>query len=257
MWKGVVALGDERVPVKLYAAAIDRRVHFRLLHAADGQPVQQRMVHPGSGEPVSRDEVRRAFEVERGVLVALSGDELESLESPRAERTIETVAFVPPAAIPPAYVDRPYYLGPDGDQEAYLALVAALARRERAGIVRWVMRNKRYVGALRAREPGQLLLVTLRRHSQVVEPGAVESPGGRALDEKERRLARQLIDALAGPFEPERYSERYSERVRELVEAKAAGRKVEARPPRRKKPARSLERALSESVRAAKERSVA
>ena len=38
MWKGVIGIGEERVPVKLYSAAQDRTVHFRLLHDEDLVP---------------------------------------------------------------------------------------------------------------------------------------------------------------------------------------------------------------------------
>ena len=35
MWKADLALGELKVPVKLYAAVQDAKVHFRLLHAAE------------------------------------------------------------------------------------------------------------------------------------------------------------------------------------------------------------------------------
>ena len=46
MWKADLALGEIKVPVKLYAAVQDTKVHFRLLHAADHTPVKQQMVDP-------------------------------------------------------------------------------------------------------------------------------------------------------------------------------------------------------------------
>ena len=35
IWKGVIQLGNETLPVKLYSAVEDHDVHFHLLHDAD------------------------------------------------------------------------------------------------------------------------------------------------------------------------------------------------------------------------------
>ena len=79
MWKAELALGDDVLPVKLYAAVEDRGIHFRLLHARDRTPVQQQMVDPRTEEEVPREEVRRGLEVEEGVFVVLTDDELAQL----------------------------------------------------------------------------------------------------------------------------------------------------------------------------------
>ncbi len=257
LWKGVIALEAGEVPVKLISAAIDRRVHFRLLHAADGEPVRQRLVHPRTGREVPSEEARRGLAVEPGLLVALSDEELSGL-APPSSRRIEVVGFLAPRSLPPAYYQRPYHLVPDGEEGPYLALHEALARRERLALVRWVMRRKRYVGVVGPRagaggEGARLLLQTLHAPEEVVELGEVSAPSGRALEAGERRLAEQLIAALEGPFELERFEEGYQRRVRELVEAKAKGRAPKPRKPRYRRPTRRLEEALRASLKAAKE----
>lgn len=255
MWKGVIQAGGVEVPVKLYAAAVDRRVHFRLLHAEDLVPIRQRMVHPHTGAEVPPDDVRRAYELEQGLLVLLEDDELRAPDPP-ASRTIELLGLVRPQAIPPPFHDRPYHLGPDGDERPYLALVEALRREEGVAIARWVMRRHRYAGAIVARE-GRLQVTTLRHADEVVGLGDLEVAVGRDLDQKELALARQLTEALASPFEHDAYQEGYRQRVAALVAAKAEGREVAVRAPRRKRPARSLARALRESLRAVGGRHVA
>jgi DNA end-binding protein Ku len=56
-------------------------------------------------------------------------------------------------------------------------------------------------------------------------PGDEVSPS-----EKELEMARQLIEALAGDFEPEKYHDQYREQVTELIEKKAAGEEIVAEP---------------------------
>jgi DNA end-binding protein Ku len=256
MWKGQVVVGDDEVPVKLYAGAVgrggERGVRFRLLHAADLEPIRQRSVHPESGEPVERDDVKRGLEVEPGVFVVLEPEELEAL-APEPSRDIEVVGFLDPAAIPAPFHERPYHLGPDGDPDGYLALVEALRDAGKVAVVRWVMRNQRYSGALAAHE-GRLSMTTLRRWDEVVLVHGVAAPGGRALDAKEKRLAAQLVEALEGPFEHEEFHDQYQERVRALVEAKARGKALPRPRVAPKEPTPSLAAALRKSLQAAKER---
>ena len=107
IWKGVLRIGEERVPVKLYSAVESGGVHFRLLHETDLVPVQQRMVHPETGDVVPSERIRRGHEVEPGVFVLLDEEDLEQAE-PESSRDIELLRFVPPDRIDGRWNDRPY-----------------------------------------------------------------------------------------------------------------------------------------------------
>jgi DNA end-binding protein Ku len=248
MWKGDLAIGRTRVPVRFYSAVEDRDVHFRLLHEKDRQPVAQQMVNPETGNPVARENVRRGFEVDNGVFVLLDESELASLE-PEPSREIEVKEFVARRAISPQLYERPYWLGPDGDHNAYLALAQALAARELHGVVQWTMRKKRYVGALHS-DGEHLMIVTLRFGDEVVLPVELDAPAGPELRAAERRMAEQLVEALEGEFDPTEFHDEFRERVLDMVKQKARGGKVKR--PRRPQPKRrevSLEQALERSLR--------
>jgi DNA end-binding protein Ku len=250
IWKGVITFGDVEVPVKLYSAVQDRGIHFRLLHEDDLVPVSQEMVNPESGEVVPREQIRRGFEVARGEYVLLDDEELAALE-PEASRTIEITRFVDPAAVDHQWYDRPYYVGPDDNDAEYFALARALEDSGMEGIARWVMRKKEYRGALRVRA-GRLAMVTLRSPDEVVPAASLGAPGGRKPDARELRMARQLVAALEGPFDPEDFRDEYRDRVLELVEAKAEGRSLPRRKAEKKETGGSLEAALSASLKRAK-----
>ncbi len=223
IWKGVVKVGTLSVPVKLYSAVQDRKVHFRLLHKTDHEPVKQRLVSADSGEQVEYEAVKKAFPITRGRMVLLDTAELEKLE-PDDSRDIALTRFVDPAEIDHRWYDRAYYLGPDGDEKAYFAAAAALERQKKEGVARWVMRDKEYVGALRA-ENGYLVLITLRHADEIIAADALKPPEGRELQEREIAMAEQLLTALSGKFEPSQYRDEYRARVMELIETKAAGHK--------------------------------
>jgi DNA end-binding protein Ku len=252
IWKGVIRFRDVSVPVKLYSAVEDRAVHLRLLHEKDGTPVKQVMVHPVTGEPVPSDQVRKGYDDGEGAIVLLSEDELASLE-PEASREIEVADFVAPELIGYPWYDRPYYLGPDGDEDAYSALLEALEREGKEGVARWAMRKKEYVGALRAND-GHLELITLHRSSEVVDASSLPRPGGREPEKQELQMAEQLLKALSGDFDLRPYRDEYREKVLELVAAKARGEHIAVRPRREKETeAASLTDVLRASLERVKE----
>lgn len=235
IWKGVVKIGTLSVPVKLYSAVQDRSVHFRLLHKADKAPVKQQLVSADTGEPIEYAEVRKAYPLPRGRLVVLESEELEKLQ-PDDSRDIEVTRFVDPQEIDHRWYERAYYLGPDDSSQAYFAAAAALTKKKKEGLARWVMRDKSYVGSLRA-EDGYLMLITLRHAQEIISADALTPPGGRALQAREVEMAAQLLDALQGKFEPEQFRDEYRARVLDLVDTKAKGRKpkVTAFRPRKQK----------------------
>lgn len=248
IWKGSIEIGDESIPVKLFSAVEDKGVRFRLLHGDDEVPVSQRMVSGSSGEPVDKEAVHRGYEVEKGVFVMLSPDELAELE-PAPSRSIEIVRFVPADAIDPAWYDKPYYLGPEKSAADYFALVAALRDAGREGIARWVMRKKRYVGALRV-HGDHLMLHTMRFADQVVEASALDVAAPKSATDKELKMAEQLVASMEDEFDPDESRDEFRERVRALAEAKAEGEELELPRQRRPRPTASLTDALRRSLEA-------
>lgn len=253
MWKGVIRFEGVRVPVKLYAAVEDRSVHFRLLHRKDLAPVRQAMVDPESGEEVPAESIRRAFVTGDAELVVLRDEDLERTR-PEASRDIQVLQFLPPESIDHRWYQRPYYLGPDdGAEEAYAALTVALGESGREGLARWVMRNREYRGALRI-ERARLMLVSLRHTEEIVSAEELTPPEGGELAKRELDMARQLMDMLAGPFDPAQYRDTYRARVEELIAAKARGGHAPKKRAPRRRPAADLTAALEASLKQERKR---
>ncbi len=252
IWKGELKVGSTKVPVKLYAALKDQTVRFHILDEQSKTRVKQHMVNPDSGEEVANERIQKGFEVEPGSFVILDEKELESIE-PEATREIEIKKFIQPQAIPPEFYDRPYYLGPDGDETAYFALAEALRKQNREGLAHWVMRKQPDVGALRA-EGDHLMLFTLRSTDEVLSAKELPRPAGRAPDKKELTMAKQLVEMLKGEFNPKDYQDEYRQRVMEFVEKKAKGRAPRLRLVKSKRGPASLDKILSKSIESLKKR---
>lgn len=246
IWKGKLKLDSKEIPVKLYAAVEDKAVRFNILDERSLMRVKQRMVDPETDKEVAPDEIQKGFELESGTFVILNDEELEELE-PKASREIEISAFVRPEELTPQWYERPYYLGPDGNQEDYFALAKALEKKNREGIAHWVMRKIPYVGALRARD-GYLLLYTLRNADEVLLAENLPKPSGRGPTQKELSMAKQLVGMLEGEFDPAHFKDDYRQRVLEFIEQKAKGKRPKLSAVRRKRKTAELDNVLAKSI---------
>lgn len=246
MWNGTLVIGKLTIAVKLYAAIEDATVHFHLLHDRDHERLEQRMVNPNTGQVRDKNEIHKGFEVKPGTFVLLEESELAQLEPPPS-KAIEVEAFVPEAEVAPVWFERPYHLGPASKSPEYTALARVLAERKRIGIVRWVMRKHAYVGALRS-SGEHLRLSTLHDAAEVVSAPRV-APASRAADERELAMAEQLVEALAGEFDPEEFKDEHRERVCELIAVKARGKEVKLPPRERKRAPQPIGTALEQSLK--------
>jgi DNA end-binding protein Ku len=221
IWKGELKIGSTTIPVKLYAAVEDRDIHFHVLQSKTKSRVKQQIVTEDA-QPLAKENIRKGYEVEPGTFVIIADEELQRLK-PKESRTIQFLRFVPSSAVGHEWYERPYFLGPDGDEGSYFALAEALAEKNMVGIARWTMRGKSYVGAL-GQDSGYLTLIKLRYSEEVLSAKELTPPPGRDLDEKELRMADELVAALEGTFEPETFHDEYRARLQQFLEAKAGGK---------------------------------
>jgi DNA end-binding protein Ku len=246
IWKGELKLGTQKLPVKLYSAVEDKSVRFHILDDSKRNRVKQHMVNPESGKEVEPKEIRKGYEIEPGRFVILDEEDLEALK-PEPSREIEVREFVPIDGIPQQFYERPYFLGPDGNQADYFALAQALENQKREGIAHWVMRNKEYTGALGGQD-GYLVLSTLRNEGEVIDVGKLPKPAGRAPTKKEIELAKHLVSMLEGEFNAADYKDEYRERVLEFIAKKAKGHAPRLAAVKTKRKTTSLDSVLAKSI---------
>jgi DNA end-binding protein Ku len=255
MWTGAISFGLVTIPVKLYNAVSKKSISFNQLNAETGNRIRYRKIDAGTEDEVPDEQIIKGFEISKGRYVHVDPDELEPF-LPQANRAIELEEFVDLADIDPVFFDSPYLLAPDKMPKPYALLTKAMEATGKVGVGRFVMRNKEYVAAVRASE-GHLLLSTLVYADEVVPANDIPEIAGLEdvdVSEKELAMATQLVDSLAGPFEPERFPDTYREKVLELIEKKAAGEELEVAPAAEASPkVVDLMAALEASVAAAKQ----
>lgn len=255
IWKGELQLGEQSLGVKFYSAIDDRSVHFHLLHEKDRAPIEQHIVRKDTGKDVPKEDMRKALALSPGTAVILQPEELEKLTPPES-RDISLSRFVPREVIGDQWYERPYYLGPDEDQAGYFALAESLERKNVVGIARWVMRKKRYVGALSS-ENGYLVMTTMRRAEQVLSFSGVRPAKAATPRANELKLAEQLVQSIEADFEPAQWQNEHRQRLCKLIEAKARGEEIQPVPIKKRAAQVNLADSLKASIAAAKERKVA
>ena len=232
IWTGAISFGLVTVPVKLYSAVSRKTVRFHQLNSKTGVRIQQKRVDPSSGDEVAYEDIVKGFELSPDRYVVIEPDELSSLE-PKKTKTIEIEDFVELTDIDPILYDHPYYLAPGpGGAKPYRLLLEAMEETGRVAIARVVIRSKEALVAIRPM--GDVLgMSTMLFADEVVDPDKVdELAAARDVDTTKRELdiAKQLIDSLAGPFEPDKYHDEYRDQVLDLVERKAAGEEIAVQP---------------------------
>jgi DNA end-binding protein Ku len=150
----------------------------------------------------------------------LTDDDLATLPAER-DREIEVVEFVPSEQVDPLMFDRSYYLEPDSTSpKSYVLLRRTLEATDRMAIVRFAMRQKTHLAALRVRDD-VLVLQTLLWSDEVRDAEFDKLKASVKISEKELALSQQLVESFSGDFEPQEFVDEYQVQLRELIARKA------------------------------------
>ncbi|GMA55678.1 DNA end-binding protein Ku [Alicyclobacillus sacchari] len=222
MWRGSVSFGLVNVPVRMYKATESQSVHFRQLHKTCKSPIAYQKRCPICQVDVEPADIVKGFEYAKGQYVVVDEEELAALDKTRSQ-TIDIVQFTNAAEIDPIYFDASYYLAPEASgRKAYALLVAALRDTSKVAIARMVLRATETMACIRVVDE------TLVAHS-LVWPQDIRSRAELPyagdpvpVAEDELKVAVQLIDQLAKPFDPTQFVDERRAAIEQLVEQKRA-----------------------------------
>jgi DNA end-binding protein Ku len=233
IWKGSISFGLVSVPVSLFAAEEPRELSFHLLDDRDLAQVHNRRVNGSTGDEVPWEHVAKGYEVDEGRWVIVTDDDVRAANV-EATQTIDVLAAVCASDIHPTYFDKPYYLAPEkAGRKAYALLRETLAQAGRVALAKIVIRTRQHLAAI-VPEGDALVLELLRYPYELRGTAELDLPGAdlatAGVTDAELVLARQLVDAIAGPFDPQapEYRDTYRDELLALVRRKAEGGEVAA-----------------------------
>src|SRR5690554_3211348 len=218
IWKGAIAFGLVNVPVKVYSATEDHDISLHQVHDADGGRIRYQRRCEICGEVVDYAHIDKAYDDGERTVV-LSKEDFDALPVERS-REIDVVEFVPSEQIDPIMFERAYYLEPDSKStKAYALLRRTLEETDRTAIVKFALRQKTRLAALRVR--GDVLMIqTLLWDDEVREASFPALDERVRISQKELDMSAALVESFEADFDPSQFTDEYQEQLRELIEAK-------------------------------------
>jgi DNA end-binding protein Ku len=250
IWNGSLSFGLVSIPVGLAVAQQRQDVSFRTLHRECGTPIKQKRWCPHHEREVEADELVKGWEFAKGQYVVIEDSDLEAVELKRS-RSVELIRFVPLDQVDPLYFDRGYYLAPAADEvgrRPYALLLRALEETTMAAVGKFVLWGKENLCLVRPVD-GALVLELLYYAEDVRSSTEIaEAVAEVDVKEPEVDMARQLVESLAGDFDPTDYANEYRGELRAMLEAKLAGQEIKRPEPVPETPVVDLMEALRRSV---------
>jgi DNA end-binding protein Ku len=226
-WKGYLKVSLVNIPVKVYPATeASATIAFNQLHEECQTRINLKKWCPKCERDVTSAEIVKGYEFEKGRWVVVSDEDIAKV---RAESTkvINLVQFAGEDEIDPMYVDRAYYLVPDGAMATDAYAVMRDGMQGKVGVGKVAIHGRESLVAVKPHKQG-LVMYTLhhaaeiRTIDQIDELREVRGKVAPA----EMKLARQVIESFEGELDLADYKDEYQEGLRQIIDAKVAGEEI-------------------------------
>jgi DNA end-binding protein Ku len=219
IWKGSISFGLVNIPIALYPATRREELNFRLLRKSDLSPINYKRVAEVDGKEVPWEEIVKGYEYEKGKFVVLKEEDFRRADI-EATQSVDIIQFVKLEEIDPIFFDKPYYLEPDKKGvKAYGLLREALRRTDQVGVAKVVIKTRQHLAAVKP-EKKALVLELMHFADELIEPGSLQIPDNTQFSPQEFKMAIELIERMAGKWDPSKYSDDYRNALLDLIHKK-------------------------------------
>ena len=225
IWKGSISFGLVYIPVAVYPATREEKISFRQLRSSDLSPIKYKKVAEADSQEVRSDQIVKGYEYEKGRYVVLKEEDFAKVKI-ESTHSIDITDFVDLGQVDPKFFYKPYFLEPQkGGEKAYSLLHKALSGTGKIGIAKVVISNREHLAAVK---PDGLFLILELMHfaHEILDASELSTAPGKAVTEKELKMAQALIESMSMPWEPEKYRDEYRTAMMELIELKAQNKEV-------------------------------
>lgn len=228
-WKGYLKISLVNIPIKVFPATDSgATLSFNQLHAVCQTRIQQKRWCPKCEVEVPNTDIVKGYEFEKGRYVVMNEEDIEKVRV-ESTRVINLEKFTADDDIDPIYLERPYYLAPDGAVAREAFAVIREGMKGKAGIGKVALYGREYLIKVQPREKG-LIMYTLRHANEIRSMDAIDELADVPAEVKpqEVALARQVMQTFEGELDFESYKDEYQEGLREIIDAKVEGREFVA-----------------------------
>ena len=226
-WKGYLKISLVNIPVKVFPATdAAATLAFHQLHAECQTRIQQKRWCPTHDREVPKTEIVKGFEFEKGRYVVIDEEDFEKVRVD-STRVINLEKFTDADAIDDIYLERPYYLAPDGPVAKEAFAVIREGMKGKAGIGKVALYGREYLIKIQPREKG-LIMYTLRHASEIRSMNAIDELADmpETVRPDEVKLAKQVMGTFEGEVDFASYHDDYQTGLREIIDAKIEGREI-------------------------------
>jgi DNA end-binding protein Ku len=228
-WKGYLKISLVNIPVRVFPATdAAATISFNQLHRECRSRIQQKKWCPTCQTEVANTDLVKGYEFEKGKYVVMDEDDMAKVKT-ESTRVINVLQFTDAKAIDPVYVERPYYLAPDGQVAADAFAVMRDSMKDKAAVGKVALYGREYLVAIQPRDNG-LVMYTLRHGSEVRAMSEIDELKSvpAKIKPDELKLARQVIGNFEVGGDLSQYKDAYQEELRRIIDAKIAGEEVVA-----------------------------
>ena len=239
-WKGFLKVSLVNIPVKVFPATESAdAISFNQLHAECQTRIQQKRWCSHCEREVPNTELVKGYEFEKGRYVIIDDEDIQKVRV-ESTRVINLVQFADDSEIDPIYVDRAYYLAPDGPMAAEAFAVMREGMVGKAGIGKMALYGREYLVAIRPKKKG-LVMYTLHHDAEIRSIDQIEELNSvpTKVNPAEMKLAKQVIATFDAELNLKDYKDEYKEGLRKIIDAKIAGEEIVA--PEVEEPARVVD----------------
>jgi len=226
-WKGYLKISLVNIPIKVFPATdAGATLSFNQLHGECQTRIQQKRWCPKCEKEVPNTDIVKGFEFEKGRYVVIDEEDIEKVRV-ESTRVINLEKFTDDTAIDPIYLERPYYLAPDGPVAREAFAVIREGMQGKAGIGKVALYGREYLVKVQPREQG-LVMYTLRHAAEIRSMEAIDELADMPAKVKpeEVKLAKQVMGTFEGTVDLQEYRDDYQVGLREIIDAKIEGREV-------------------------------
>ena len=259
-WRGYLKISLVNIPIKVFPATdAGATVAFNQLHAECRTRIQQKRWCPHCEREVANADIVKGYEFEKGRYVVVEDEDIQKVRVD-STRVINLERFTEDTAIDPIYLERPYYLAPDGPVARVAFAVIREGMKGKAGIGKVALYGREYLVKVQPRERG-LVMYTMRHANEIRSMDTIDELADMPSTVKpgEVALARQVIGTFEGEVDFGSYRDEYQTGLREIIDAKIGGREIVAQeieaPPKVVNLMDALRKSL-DSISAGKKKSV-
>jgi DNA end-binding protein Ku len=228
-WKGFLKVSLVNIPVKVFPATESAAtISFNQLHAECQTRIQQKRWCPQCEREVPNTELVKGYEFEKGRYVVVSDEDIQKVRV-ESTRVIDLAQFTDETAIDPIYVDRAYYLAPDGPMAAEAFAVMREGMAGKVGIGKVALYGREYLVAVRPQKKG-LVMYTLHHDAEIRSIDQIDelSSVPSKVKPEEMKLAKQVVATFDAELNLKDYKDEYREGLRKIIDAKIAGEEIVA-----------------------------